>query len=268
MILDEYIEAKYTGGGPGSDRFEPDPTEVHASQLSDCQRKRFWKFDRGHSSDASPYFELGRVYELLYGAALAYAHDPGIDDDDLKENQPWDVGEMSERVRQDLQVAIEFDDFEIVGECDWVVFAEGGRTDIESVEVTPAGDRIAVTEDGERLPYEGDVEKVVETKTKKDLDWVREKGPDGKHIYQVYPYMHALDCRGELAYMQRNDLEELVVPLEYDEATWLDCVSRAMRHSENMCGGSLPPTTPLDDSECRWCPFYTECRSVGGSAWE
>jgi len=120
--------------------------------------------------------------------------------------------------------------------------------------------------DGEEFDYEGrHVTKVVETKTKKDLDWVRRKGPDKKHVYQVYPYVHALDCPGEIAYMQRNDWEEMVVPVEYDDDVWTDCVMRAKQHHHNMVGDSVPPASPLDESSCRWCPFSDECREMGGS---
>jgi hypothetical protein len=278
--VQSYLRAKYGSGGPGASRFEPVEEEVHSSQLSDCQRKRKWKFERGSKSEPSPYFELGRVFELLYGAALAYEHDPDITSETLKSNQPWDVAEMSTRVVQDVNIRVELPGGGlIVGEADWVVFAPGcpgvdrvneyGPVDL--VEVAADGSRAVVFDHGDGMEYDPDwTVKVVETKTKKNLDWVDKKGPDEKHVYQVYPYMHALDTRGELAYMQRNDWEERVIELEYDDDRWLDSMMRAQQHVSNQSAGpdEVPPTTPLDKSECRWCSFSSECRDVGGTRWD
>lgn len=266
MTVPEYLEAKYSAGGPGSGRFEPDAGEVHSSQVSDCQRKRKWKHDRAHRADPSPYFELGRVFELMYGAALAFEHDPSTTRRTLKEHPPWEVADRAVRVVQDVGVTIEMDGFDIVGECDWVVF----DTDVTFDHVTLHADGSRTAErDGETVEYDAAaVNKVVETKTKKDLDWVRRDGADEKHVYQVYPYVKALDCEGEIAYMQRNDWEEHVEPVEFDESRWTDVVIRARQHHSNMAGDGVPPTSPLDESECRWCPYSEECRDVGGSRWD
>jgi hypothetical protein len=280
--IERYLDAKYSAGGPGSSRFDPVDGEVHASQVSDCQRKRKWKHERGTRSDPSPYFELGRVFEVLYGAALAFKHDPDVTEDTLKSHPPWEVVELSTAVVQDVNVEIAIGGgASIVGEADWAVLKpralqharEAGGPD--AFEVHEPGDRTVVWDDGTEHELAGGdgatpVEKVVETKTKKDLDWVRRKGPDEKHVYQVYPYMHAFDAPGEIAYMQRNDWEELVVPLEYDEDRWLDSLVRAKAHARNQSGAAdgVPPTTPLNEDECRWCDFSHECQQVGGSRWE
>jgi hypothetical protein len=277
-VIESYLQAKYAAGGPDADRFEPVDDEVHASHLSDCQRKRAWKHNRPREPEASPYFELGRVFELLYGAALAYEHDPGVTTETLRERQPWEVAAASDRVVQDVNVEIPAGPADIVGEADWVVLGGScptvARRDevgaFDAVRVEADGSRTLVTGSGEGLQYDPAwVEKVVETKTKGDLDWVRRDGPDEKHVYQVYPYMHALDTGGELAYMQRDDWEEHVVQLEYEEDVWLDCLMRARAHARNQGdpGGEAPPTDPLDTSECRWCGFQSECREVGGSRW-
>jgi CRISPR/Cas system-associated exonuclease Cas4 (RecB family) len=274
MVVQDYIQAKYSAGGPGSERFEPDPTEVHASQLSDCQRKRFWKHERAHDADPSPYFELGRVFELLYGAALAHAHDPAIGEHELKANQPWGVAAMSDRVVQDVSVTIELDAGAITGECDWVVLDPecpaardpGSYGELDAVTLREGGSREALFASGDGMAYDRSwVRKVVETKTKKDLSYLGTE-PDEKHRYQVYPYMRAMDCPGEVAYMQRNDFAERTMPVELDDATWVDCVVRATEHMRNYGSDELPPTTPLD-GECRWCPYKQECKREGGSAW-
>jgi len=266
VTVKEYLNAKYSVGGPESDRFKPDAEEVHSSQVSECQRKRWWKHDRGHRADPSPYFELGRVFEVMYGAALAFEYDPATTTNVLKKHSPWEVVERAVRVKQDVGITIELGECRIIGECDWVVF-ESDLT-FDHITLRKDGTRVVYV-DGEEYDYEGrHVTKVVETKTKKDLDWVRQKGPDEKHVYQVYPYVHALNCPGEIAYMQRNDWEELVVPIEYDEDIWMDCMIRAKQHHHNMAGDTVPSTSPLDDDECYFCPFKDECKSIGGSAWD
>lgn len=277
--VDGFLQAKYSSGGPGSDRFDPVDNEVHSSQISDCQRKRKWKHDRGTRSDASPYFELGRVFEVLYGAALAHEHDPAVDENVLKSMPSWDVIEESTYVVQDVNMEIAIGGgAEIVGECDWVVFDEScpGVRDheeyghLDKVVVSESGDRTAVFESGDEMIYEaGWTNKIVETKTKKDLDWVHKKGPNSEHTYQVYPYMFALDTDGEIVYMQRNDWDELVVPMEFDPDKWLDCVVRARAHAKNQAAGNVvPPTSPIDRNECNWCDFSHECKQVGGSRWD
>lgn len=278
--IERYLEAKYSSGGPGSDRFDPVDSEIHASQLSDCQRKRKWKHDRGTSSDPSPYFELGRVFETLYGAVLAYEHDSDIIRSVLKSKPSWAVVELSTVVVQDVNVEIEIgDDATIVGEADWVVLDQSCPSvkepakygELDKVRVSQDGDRHALFSAGDDMTYSADwVKKVVETKTKKDVDWIHRKGADEKHVYQVYPYMHALDSDGEIAYMQRNDWEEEVVSLDYDPNRWLDILMRASAHSSNQAADEdeVPPTTPLDDDECHWCKFKQECKKHGGSKWK
>ena len=279
QTIEGYLQDKYSAGGPGSERFDPVDDEVHSSQLSDCQRKRKWKHDRGTRADPSPYFELGRIFEMMYGAALAHEHDPGIETNDLKRHPPWEIVEMTTHVVQDVNVDIDLGGVSVVGECDWVVLDESCPAAhaheehgvLEEVQVTESGGRGARFGEGQTYDYEQDwVQKVVETKTTKDLDWKRKRGADDKHVYQVYPYMHALMTEGEIIYMQRNDWEELVFPLEYDADKWLDCVVRARTHARNQKAEEnvVPPTSPLDDSECRWCDFSHECANVGGSRWE
>jgi hypothetical protein len=267
-VIQNYLDTKYSVGGPGSSRFDPDASEVHASQLSDCQRKRKWKHDRDHRSGPSPYFELGRVFEILYGAALAHHHDPDIDRDVLKCNPPWEVVEMTDVVVQDVNVTIDIGTADIVGEADWVVMNLTAPGPLDHVHVEEDGTRTCQFIGGEQSEYSsGWVDKVVETKTTKDLSWKKRKGPDEKHVYQVYPYAHALQCDAEIAYMTRNEWDELVIPVEYDDDMWMDCLLRAREHARNMQAeeGMVAPATPLDDSACHFCPFQHDCAANGGS---
>lgn len=265
-VVAKYIDAKYGSGGPGSSRFDPDPDEVHASHVRDCQRKRYWKHSRGHRSDPSVYFELGRIHELLYGAALAFEHDPNIGARELRRLKPWEVVERSDRVIQDVNVSIDVPGGgEIVGECDWVV----ADAPIDHVEDVQDHEPRIVLADGTEADESIDmlVERVIETKTKNDLSGVRRYGPDEAHVYQVYPYMHALDVDGEIAYLCRDDWDEHVADVEYDPTRWLDVIARARTHMSNYVSDDVPPATPRDEGECRFCPFREECAELGGSPW-
>jgi hypothetical protein len=266
-VIEGYLEAKYGDGGPDADRFEPVPDVVHASRVSECQRKYYWKNERNHQAGASPYFELGRIFEMMYGAALAYEHDPEVTPEVLSRHPPWEVAERSRVVAQDVSVNIRVGGgAKITGESDWVVLEGPMEVQPDRVEAAD-GSRRLVLRDGTERRYDGEVAKVVETKTKGDIDWPRRDGPDEKHVYQVYPYMHGLDAPGEIAYMERDDWSEHVAGLEYDEDVWLDVKVRAVRHVQNAGGGGTPPTTPLGPDECKWCPFQDECVEVGGSVW-
>lgn len=272
-VIEDYLSEKYGDGGPGSSRFDGPADEVHASQLSDCRRKRAWKHQRSYSSGASPYFELGRIFETIYGAALAHHHDPEITSRELNKLQPWEVAPASDWVQQDVNVVIELDGCTIVGEADWVVYDKTVRsaTDehVDKVVLTSDGRRVAHGVGGSEWDYAGGIAKVVETKTKGDIDWVMAEGADRKHQYQVYPYMRAFDSAGEIAYMERDDWSEHVLPVEMPEEQWIDCEIRAKKLARAQAGAEDPPaTTPLDEDECHWCPFEDECKKVGGSVWE
>lgn len=263
-IIDNFLDAKYGDGGPGSDRFKVDPSEVHASDTSVCQRKHWFRHEYGRVNEASPYFELGRMFEMLYGAALAFEHDPAVTPQTLVKHHPWTIGEGSKLVRQDVKIEIEVtDDVSIVGEVDWVVLSQGIQ--LNKVTLHQDGSRTEQVTSLEPRAYTGAVEKVVETKTKKNVDWVIKQGADKKHKYQVYPYMQALDAPGEIAYMQRNDWEEYVVPVEMTDNDWLDVEVRVRQLGEVTGQEEVPAATPLEESACKWCSFKEQCKANGGS---
>jgi len=268
-VITDYLEAKYGGGGPDSDRFDPEPGEVHSSRISNCQRQYYYKFKRNYNADPSPYFELGTVFELLYGGALANAHDPEVTSEVLNRHAPWDVAERSRMVVQDVNVEVEIPNGIIVGEADWVVLEEPldpGEDQPSFVELDENGKRFWVDDSGDGHDGDPPIAKVVETKTKGDLKWL-EGSPVPKHIYQVMPYMKAMGVPGEIAYMTRDDWQEEVMELELTEDRWLDVVIRAQQHVQNVLGEELPPTTPLKEKACDWCDFSQECRREGGSVW-
>lgn len=263
-MYSEFLNAKYGTDSPGSDRFEKTVGKYHASQISNCERKLYWQFNKGSEPDESSYkyFELGRLHEANFGAALAWKYG---------DFTPKDVGrltneelvEATDRVAQDVMIRVEFDDFVLTGESDWVVFEE----DADPVElVVVNGDRTAFVDD-EEVGYDGNIQRVFETKTTKSIDWKLQHGEDKSHRYQIYAYMHAFDSPGTIAYVERDTIAECLVPIEYREEEWLDCELRLTRHHQNLQYGGLPETTPLTDGECKFCDFREECRIEGGKVW-
>mgnify|MGYP000412063294 CR=1 FL=1 len=262
-VLETYLRERYSDGGADSDRFEPDPEEIHASQIGDCERKRWWKFRRQPEpgADAWPYFELGHTLELTYGAALAVSHDdlPGSL---VESGSPRQIVDASSAVEQDVNVTIEREGHEITGESDWVVF---DSEPVDEVVVDADGEAMwrRGAETGEWSP--GMAEKVIETKTTGNMDWKRRNGPSPSHRYQIYPYMRALSSPGEIVYVGRDALDELVYEEPLSRAFWFDVDMRAARHAENYSRDDPPDATPLNESECKFCPFADECAELGGS---
>ena len=263
-VIPSYLEAKFGDGGPGSDRFQPDPEEIHASEVSNCQRKHYFQTKKGRVTEASPYFELGRMFEMLYGAALAFEHDPDVTPQVLVNHHPWEVAKKSGYVRQDVGITIHLeDDVKIVGEADWVVLSD--PIQLNHVTLHQDGSRTEQSGTLNERDYTESIVKVVETKTTKSIDWKKQYGADEKHKYQVYPYMKAFNSEAEIAYMERNNWDEHIIKVKLPEERWMDCVLRAKKLSEVMQGDEVPAATPLEEMACKWCDFKTECQENGGS---
>lgn len=269
--IDPYLRDKYTGDHPDSDRFKDERGEYHASNVSNCPRYWWWQFKRDGEDDWSPYFELGRQFELIYGAALAWEYGD-FDDSDLKLKKPWEIANECDRVRQDVNIKILIDDeITITGESDWVVFREGKRYDIDRVVLDRTGDepeRTVVLDDGSIEEYDDDILKVVETKTTKKIEWREKYGHKKKHQYQLGVYMWAMDSMGELVYMTRNELDEMVFEFTRNPQIESDIEIRVRRHHQNLLDETPPDTDPLTDRACKWCEYKDECQSIGGSHWE
>jgi len=249
-LIDRWLESKYTGGEPDGARFRDERGEYHASNISNCPRRWYWDFERESEDSWSPYFELGRVFEDVYGRALR-----------------WEHGD--DRVKQDVNIEIRIDDdTRIVGESDWTVFKESARYEIDKVTLRRDGTRDAVTHAGDVVEYGRDVLKVVETKTTKDIDWRRRYGHKPSHLYQLQTYMWAMDCPGEIAYMTRNELDEMVFDFERDGQVEQDIEIRTTRHHANLLDDEPPDTDPVTDRRCKYCEWRSECESLGGSRWE
>lgn len=249
-LLDNWLEDKYTGDQPDDARFKDTRGEYHASNVSQCPRRWYWDFKREGEDSWSPYFELGRVFERIYGRALE-----------------WQYGE--DRVKQDVGVTIQLaDDIEIVGESDWTIFEDGARYEIDEVILNQDGTRDALTEQGELIDYGSDIMKVVETKTTKNIKWRRKYGYKPQHLYQVQTYMWPMSCPGEIVYMTRNELDEMVFEFDRDEQIEQDIQIRAQRHHMNLLQDDPPDTDPISERQCKYCEWRDECEQMGGSRWE
>lgn len=249
-LIDNWLRDKYTGGSPGSARFKDDRGEYHASSVSQCPRRWYWDFKRETKDEWSPYFELGRMFEKLHGRALRWKYE-------------------SYRVKQDVEITIHLDDdITVVGESDWVVFEEGARYNIDKVVLNQDGTRDAITESGDVVEYNSDIMKVIETKTTKKIEWREKYGYKKKHLYQLQTYMWAMGVRGEIVYLTRNELDEIVFSFDRDSFIESDMEIRVKRHHNNLEEDEPPDTDPLTDRACKYCEWKDDCKKRGGSRWE
>lgn len=286
-LLEDYFEDKYTGNSDG--RFRDQIGEYHASNVSNCPRAWYWDFTREGEDSWSPYFELGRMFERMYGRALK-----------------WKYGD---RAKQDVQIEIEIaDDITIVGESDWVIFEEDAPR-VDKVILKQDGSREFIEDDDridilsqlkdlryslnstERINgtfnkiidkleeaigeprranfnYDGQIEKVIETKTTGELKWRRKYGYKDKHLYQLSTYMWAFDAPGDIVYMTRNEADMMTFEFTRDEQIERDIEIRARAQDRNLKTEEVPDTDPLNENACKWCEWKAECKLMGGSRWE
>jgi len=270
-LIPKWLEAEYI------DRHDPGRhasvySDVHASHVAECQRKEYWTYEKGKDPEASPYFPLGNDIEDRYGDALRE-----------------EFG--GKRVRQDVGCTIfipklnEDGFFRLVGESDYVIFNEpaAGRGhvvyDIDSGERFARG---AYNEETEGYPtrsdalswdaYDGCIERVVETKTTKKIEWLdkyERRGFRPKHRYQLGTYQKAFDAPGELTYITRNELDERRYFVPQEANVWLEILRRTYAHYNNRGEDVIPETDPVHDADtCEmFCPYVDECKKVGGSMW-
>lgn len=256
MVIQEFIENKYGSDSPGSDRFKKERGEVHASQVSNCQRKHYWNHRQPKATDPSIYFELGRMYERMYGRALASVY-----------------GE--DMVIQDVGVEIHIhDDLKIVGESDWCILREPFEGENLKYVLETDGTRREIREYGSRQEghvidedTEPLVEEVLETKTTRKIKWKRVYGYDESHEYQLSVYMMAMDVPGKIVYMERNDATEWEFEFDRDENMDMDIRIRAQQHYRNLGSDEVPSTSPVSEKECKYCDHQAECKKLGGSKW-
>lgn len=291
-VLQSWIKAKYTGEQPDDDRFKDVRGEYHSSNVAQCHRRWYWDFKREDDNDDwSVYFELGRMFERAYGRALKHHY-----------------GE--DRVKQDVMIEIRREEFDIVGEADWVIFEEdinhrvdkvilhedGTRTFLEEDRVSQIRDSLddlkqsisecdqisfdadsvigklqdaISTHNQAEFQYTGQIQKVIETKTTKKIEWRERYGHKPQHLYQVQCYMWAMDCPGEIAYMTRNELDEMVFEFERDKKIETDIHIRCLEHHRNLAeDGIVPETDPIKDNRCKYCDYKSECQVHGGSRWK
>jgi len=266
-LYDDFIRAKYGGGGPGGDRFEDRDDEIHTSRIAECQRKLYWDRRRGGDDDPSVYFELGRVFELMYGGALAWRYGD-LDRSDLQERRIWELAELAPRVWQDVGIEIELEGgVSVPGESDWVVLFEDA---VGTVEEHGRPERCVLHRDGSRSFEWADghvqeldegsappIERVIETKTKNDLSKL--DGPQTKHLYQLVGYTWAFGAPGTLSYTQRDDLELAEYDVGYDKSLVTDARLRVLRHASNLRGDELPAADPPSKWSCYYCPHRHDC---------
>lgn len=276
-IFEDYLEAKYAGGGPDGDRFRDVDGEVHTSEVGRCQRRLWWERNNPQPDEASPYFELGRVFEVMYGAALAWRHGD-LEPADLAENKPWEIAPMVDAVEQDVNIEVLIEeDLKIPGEADWVVYRDNSlnyvreHDGVDKVRLAAGdvgdGERRVVFGDGHEVDLDpGEptpIAEVIETKTIGDLGMLKGSPKDG-HLHQLWGYMWCINAPGRWSYMQRDDLEVRDFEQPLDDSLFLDVEVRARQHRRNLEGDEYPPANPQNKWSCYYCPHRNDC---GDSLW-
>lgn len=267
MRVEDWLKAKYLGDSPGSDRFQNVHGEYHASSFK-CVRQSYYKYTREREDEWSPYFELGNRFEDIYGAALAFQYSD-VDDDELAYLSNEELIERTPRVAQDVTCNIVIDEgVHLTGESDWVVLEEGFDQAPNHVELRQDGTRRIEWEDGhETYSQSSPIDRVVETKTTKKREWREEYGHKKEHEYQVRTYMWAFDCVGEIAYIIRNDLDELVYDFERDENIEKELEIQTRMLHMKLDEEELPDADPARPGICKWCDWKAECKVEGGTRW-
>lgn len=249
-VIGDYLVDKFTGSDDDDGRFKDTRGEYHASRTGKCPRKWQWIFEKERPDEASPYFELGPIFEDIYGEALKCRYG-------------------DDRVLQDVGCELRFEDFMIVGESDWVVLAEDAEYTPELVIRDEEGGRHVMTKEAPKLvDLDGMIDHVIETKTIKTISYVDRYGVGRDYLYQLSTYMWAFDCPGQVSYMERNDLSERVVPFEREKMRETDIFLRAQEQHEALDSSMIRAADPPSDKTCEWCHFTDECQEIGGKRWD
>lgn len=273
--IDDWLESKYTGDTPGPDRHERRGGEYHASGIGKCLRQNYYKFTEEGTDDWSPYFELGNQFELTYGAALAW-HYGTFSQRQLKKLTNEQLITLCPRVVQDVTCNIHLgEDKMITGEADWCVL-EPGAGNVSHIELYEDGSRRIDYADGayeiiDETEYTP-VQLVIETKTTRKIEWRKKYGYKHEHKYQVGTYMLAFEADGEIAYMTRNELDEMIFEFDYeeerDDSFFEDVKLRAQILDHKLGNDELPEADPPRDNICKYCDWKDECKEAGGKRWD
>lgn len=273
--IERFLERRYVlGERDDDDRFQAIPRIRHASNLGKCQRQNWYKIKRERESEASPYFELGNVFEVMYGAVLASEYGD-FTDDEIANLSNKELIDQCDRVHQDVTCNINLgenngEEVVITGEADWIVQYSGTKP-ISHVELYENGTRRVEYVDGEETECDADstppVDRVIETKTS-SIEWREKYGHKFEHEYQVRTYMWAFDALGEIAYMERDNWDELVFDISRDSEIEADMAFRAKRLHMKLLDDEVPDAEPPRDNICKYCAFKAECKMTGGTRWD
>lgn len=272
--VDRFLERRFIFGQREDDeRFQDIPRIRHASSLGKCQRQNYYKLTNDTDDVASPYFELGNLFEDLYGAVLA-AEYGDFTDDEVANLDNDELVEQCDRLLQDVTCNINLgesagEEVVITGEADWVVLY-GGEKAVDHVELFDDGRRVQYC-DGTEEKLDKDkttpIELVIETKTS-NLDWRDKYGHKFEHEYQVRTYMWAFDAKGEITYMERDDFSEMQFEFTRDRDVEDDMEFRAKQLHMKLTTNALPDADPPREHICKYCDWKDQCKIEGGSRWD
>lgn len=215
-MIEDYLLDTYNSDE--EDHWSVDEGVYHASDVSKCPRKTFFKHKVGpedNDAGSCKNFERGNMVEDF--AEKVLRHEFGY-----------------RHVGNAISVNVGFDDFELVGETDPVIFGENGAID-----------------------------KLFEVKSKNPFNFKYVKDePQLSHVYQTHVYMQGLGLdEADIWYVQIPDFDDVVHTVEFDDEVWGDIVERLFTIHECIERGVRPDRDPFASWECKkeYCPYYGRC---------
>lgn len=205
---------------------EDDPMEHYPSQLLKCPRKRYYADKDAPREESQPngLFELGSYLEEE--VVVPYLRQRVSGSELFVANSLW----------LDVELPINGNTLQFRGSTDPVF-------------VNPGGQPVLPTE----------------VKSKQDLSSLEE--PNEHHRAQLHAYMYMLSeeydltiTTGVLLYVGRTNLSMKVFEVPFDSGFWEnEVVAWASRLTEAKVAGELPPASPEQSWECKFCAFKERC---------
>ncbi|MFC6723092.1 PD-(D/E)XK nuclease family protein [Halobium palmae] len=208
----------------------PDPERHSPSNLLQCHRKIYYRQLNAPKEDEDPegIFWTGRRFEE--DIIVPYLQDAVVGEDTYVRNSMW------------IDTTVE--------------------TEVGELRFKGSTDPVIVDRESEPLL-------VTEVKTTTSLDQKTETSTH--HRAQVHAYMRGLlekyDRDVDEAVVIYGDRDSMMVKAfqePFDVAFWNRVVEWAVSHTDFRVHDDLPPGTPEQDWECKFCPYRRRCGKTSG----
>jgi len=133
-------------------------------------------------------------------------------------------------VRNSVPIRHEFDDFELVGQTDPVILGENLKP-----------------------------KRIYEVKSTSNIKYSKNE-PSKHHVFQVHPYIAALQCPCSIVYIQKTNLSTATHEVNFDPSIFKASVDRLRELHKYLNDNKLPPSEPFSPKfECKFCSFSKHC---------